>query len=42
VFGASRLGIPPQVNVWGTVLFTLGVVVAVIQVIRASRRSEQA
>ena len=24
VFGASRLGIPPQVNVWGTVLFTVG------------------
>ena len=24
VFGASRLGVPPQVNVWGTVLFTVG------------------
>ena len=37
VYGASRLGVPPQVNVWGTVLFTVGVVVAVVQVIRASR-----
>ncbi len=37
VYGASRLGVPPQVNVWGTVLFTVGVVVAVVQVVRASR-----
>jgi spermidine/putrescine transport system permease protein len=42
VFGASRLGIPPQVNVWGTVLFAVGVIVAVIQVVRASQRSETA
>jgi spermidine/putrescine transport system permease protein len=41
VYGASRLGIPPQVNVWGTVLFTLGVVTAGIQVLRA-RSSERA
>jgi spermidine/putrescine transport system permease protein len=42
VFGASRLGIPPQVNVWGTVLFTVGVIVAVVQVVRASRRPQPA
>jgi len=39
VFGASRLGIPPQVNVWGTVLFLVGVTTAGLQVLRA-RRSE--
>ena len=39
VFGASRLGIPPQVNVWGTVLFTVGLVTAGLQVLKA-RRSE--
>jgi spermidine/putrescine transport system permease protein len=39
VFGASRLGIPPQVNVWGTVLFAAGVLTAGLQVLR-SRKSE--
>ena len=24
VFGASRIGVPPQVNVWGTILFLAG------------------
>ena len=41
VFGASRLGEPPQVNVWGTVLFTAGIIVAVLQVVR-TRRSRPA
>lgn len=41
VFGASRLGEPPQVNVWGTVLFTAGIIVAVLQVVR-TRRSRAA
>jgi spermidine/putrescine transport system permease protein len=42
VYGASRLGVPPQVNVWGTVLFTVGVVVAGAQVVRASRKEHVA
>jgi len=41
VYGAVRLGVPPQVNVWGTVLFLAGVLTAGIQVLRA-RRSETA
>jgi len=41
VYGAVRLGVPPQVNVWGTVLFTVGVLTAGIQVLRA-RTSERA
>jgi len=39
VYGAVRLGVPPQVNVWGTVLFLVGVFTAGFQVLRA-RRSE--
>ena len=41
VYGAAKLGVPPQVNVWGTVLFTAGVLTAGFQVLRA-RRSERA
>jgi spermidine/putrescine transport system permease protein len=37
VYGAARLGVPPQVNVWGTVLFSVGVLVAVVGVIRSWR-----
>lgn len=40
VYGAVRLGVPPQVNVWGTVLFLVGVFTAGFQVLRA-RRSER-
>jgi spermidine/putrescine transport system permease protein len=39
VYGASRLGFPVQVNVWGTVLFTVGVLIAGIQLVRAGRSS---
>jgi len=42
VYGASRLGEPPQVNVWGTVLFTVGIVVAVLQVVRTRRTRVEA
>jgi spermidine/putrescine transport system permease protein len=37
VYGAVRLGVPPQVNVWGTVLFMAGVLTAGLQVLRARR-----
>jgi len=37
VYGAVRIGIPPQVNVWGTVLFLVGVTTAGLQVLRARR-----
>jgi spermidine/putrescine transport system permease protein len=42
VYGASRLGFPVQVNVWGTVLFTVGVVIAGIQLVRAGRSANRA
>ncbi len=35
VYGATRIGIPPQVNVWGTVLFLVGVLTAGTQLLRA-------
>ncbi|MDH5313771.1 MAG: ABC transporter permease, partial [Actinomycetota bacterium] len=42
VFGASRIGVPPQVNVWGTILFGAGLLAASLNLIvsfRASRKS---
>jgi spermidine/putrescine transport system permease protein len=42
VFGVQKLGFPPQVNVWGTVLFMTGVIVAGLQVFRATRRQATA
>jgi spermidine/putrescine transport system permease protein len=37
VYGVQKLGFPPQVNVWGTVLFAVGVVTAGLQLLRARR-----
>jgi len=42
VYGASRLGVPPQVNVWGTVLFLVGIFVAGLQLIRSRRTTSEA
>jgi spermidine/putrescine transport system permease protein len=39
VFGAQRIGIPPTVNVMGTILFTAGVLAAAVSVLAQSRRS---
>lgn len=38
VFGASRLGIPPQVNVMGTMLFGAGLLATIITIISQRRR----
>jgi spermidine/putrescine transport system permease protein len=38
IWGATRVGIPPQVNVMGTLLFAVGVLLAVVNVIVARRR----
>jgi len=42
VYGASRLGVPPQVNVWGTVLFTVGILVAVVTLVASGRSTKKA
>lgn len=39
VFGATRIGLPPQVNVMGTLLFSAGIVAAVANVLFQRRRS---
>jgi spermidine/putrescine transport system permease protein len=39
VFGATRLGLPPQVNVMGTLLFGAGILAAVINVVVQRRRA---
>jgi spermidine/putrescine transport system permease protein len=35
IWGATRVGLPPQVNVMGTLIFALGVVIAVLSSVRA-------
>jgi spermidine/putrescine transport system permease protein len=39
VFGATRLGVPPQVNVMGTLIFVGGVLIAITSVILSRRRT---
>jgi spermidine/putrescine transport system permease protein len=39
VFGAQRIGVPPTVNVMGTILFTAGVMAAAVSVLAQTRRS---
>ena len=38
VFGASRTGVPPQVNVMGTLIFAFGVLVAIYGFISSRRQ----
>jgi spermidine/putrescine transport system permease protein len=43
VFGATRIGMPPQVNVWGTILFVAGLTFAggnLVASFRSSRKVE--
>ncbi|HEX6870091.1 MAG TPA: ABC transporter permease [Micromonosporaceae bacterium] len=39
IWGATRVGLPPQVNVMGTLIFLLGVVIAVTNAVVARRRA---
>jgi spermidine/putrescine transport system permease protein len=39
VYGASRVGVPPQVNVMGTLIFGGGVLLALIGALLSRRRS---
>lgn len=39
VFGVSRVGVPPQVNVMGTLIFVFGVVLALLAALAGRRRS---
>jgi spermidine/putrescine transport system permease protein len=40
VYGASRFGVPPQVNVMGTLLFMFGLVAALATILLQRRRME--
>jgi spermidine/putrescine transport system permease protein len=37
VYGATKLGVPPQVNVWGSVLFGVGLLLAGLNLVMARR-----
>jgi spermidine/putrescine transport system permease protein len=39
IYGSTRTGTPPQVNVMGTLIFAVGVLIAVINVISSRRRT---
>ncbi|MEY9214011.1 ABC transporter permease [Thermobifida halotolerans] len=39
IWGATRVGIPPQVNVMGTLIFVVGVLLTITNVVLARRRS---
>jgi spermidine/putrescine transport system permease protein len=41
VFGASRIGVPPQVNVWGTILFLAGLTAAAANLFGSFRASRK-
>jgi spermidine/putrescine transport system permease protein len=41
IYGSSKLGMPPQVNVVGTLIFALGIVVAVANVVMSRRREKR-
>lgn len=42
VYGASRIGVPPQVNVMGTLLFLFGAVYVAVAIIRGRREEKLA
>lgn len=39
IYGASRIGVPPAVNIMGTLIFLLGVIYVVISLLRERRRA---
>ncbi|MEU3164369.1 ABC transporter permease [Streptosporangium sp. NPDC006930] len=39
IWGATRIGVPPQVNILGTLIFAVGVAIAVVNTVTARRRT---
>jgi spermidine/putrescine transport system permease protein len=42
VYGATRVGVPPHVNVWGTFLFLVGVSIAGLNLLKSTRKTRAA
>jgi len=40
IWGATKIGIPPEVNVMGTLIFAAGVLIAAINALVARRRTK--
>jgi spermidine/putrescine transport system permease protein len=41
IWGATRVGLPPQVNVMGTLIFAIGLIIAIVNAVNARRRAKQ-
>ena len=41
IWGSTRVGLPPQVNVMGTLIFAVGVLIAVASAVNARRRARR-
>jgi len=41
IWGATRVGLPPQVNVMGTLIFAVGLLLAVVNAVNARRRARR-
>ncbi|MFE3450733.1 ABC transporter permease [Nonomuraea sp. NPDC059194] len=41
IWGATRIGVPPQVNILGTLIFAVGVAIAIVNSVTARRRVQQ-
>ncbi|MFI6453115.1 ABC transporter permease [Streptosporangium amethystogenes] len=39
IWGATRIGVPPQVNILGTLIFAVGVAIAVVNTVNGRRRT---
>ncbi|MGH2791708.1 MAG: ABC transporter permease [Actinomycetota bacterium] len=39
IYGASRIGVPTQVNVMGTIIFMIGVIYVIVSLVRARREA---
>jgi spermidine/putrescine transport system permease protein len=41
IWGSTRVGLPPQVNVMGTLIFAVGVLIAVLMTLRSRRQAKR-
>ena len=41
IWGSTRVGLPPQVNVMGTLIFAFGVLIALLMNVRSRRQAKR-